>query len=113
MADVGTLACSHSCLFDTLIAHPRVLPYLDAFVEDPQLVNTWSLSKRMGAGVEKGGWHGGLEPRHYSVDVGGQVRTQMLNVIWSLTDNGLGDGEMTVMPGSEQAPSLQQLCKVV
>lgn len=92
-------ACSHSGLFDTLIAHPRILPYLDAFVDDPQLVNTWSLSKRKGAGVEKGGWHGGLEPRHYAVDVGGQVRTQMLNVIWSLTDNGPGDGEMTVMPG--------------
>ena len=92
----------HTRLFDTLIAHPRVLPYLDAFVDDPQLVNTWSLSKSQGAGVEKGGWHGGLEPRHYSVDVGGRVRTQMLNVVWSLTDNGPGDGEMTVMPGSHK-----------
>ena len=89
------LACSHSGLFDMLIAHPHVLPYLEAFVQEPQLVNTWSLSKSEGAGNEKGGWHGGLEPRHYAVDVSGQIRTQMLNVVWSLTDNGPGDGDQS------------------
>lgn len=99
----GLPKIDHSCVFDTLIAHPHVLPYLDAFVGDPQLVNTWSLSKRQGAGGETGGWHGGLEPRHYAVDVGGQVRTQMLNVVYSLTDNGPGDGEMAVMPGSHKS----------
>jgi hypothetical protein len=88
-------------LFDTLVAHPRVLPYLDAFVGDPQLVNTWSLSKSQGTSPNrKGGWHGGLEPRGYAVDTRGQIRTQMLNVVWSLTDNGPGDGEMAVLPGS-------------
>ena len=60
-----------------------------------RLVNTWSLSKSEGAGNEKGGWHGGLEPRHYAVDVSGQIRTQMLNVVWSLTDNGPGDGDQS------------------
>lgn len=27
----------------------------------------------------------------------------MLNAIWMLTDNGLGDGEMVVLPGSHRA----------
>jgi hypothetical protein len=85
-------------LFDTLVAHPHVLPYLDAFIGDPQLVNTWSLSKHTSM-AKKGGWHGGLEPRGYAVDSSGNVRTQMLNVVWSLSDNGIHDGCMTVMPG--------------
>ena len=31
--------------FDRLIDHPRILPYLQAFVGEPQLINTWSISK--------------------------------------------------------------------
>ena len=100
----GLPKIDHTGLFDTLIAHPRVLPYLDAFIADPQLVNTWSLSKHQGAHANRvGGWHGGLEPRGYAVDTSGNVRTEMLNVIWSLTDNTPGDGEVTVMPGSHKS----------
>src|SRR5438045_2771634 len=32
-------------IFDQLIAHPAILPYLKEFQGDPQLVNTWSITK--------------------------------------------------------------------
>ena len=78
--------------FDPLIAHPRVLPFLQAFMEVPQLVNIWSISKAQGA--RAGGFHAGFEPHDYQVDTRGRIHSKMLNVIWMLTDNGPGDGEM-------------------
>ncbi|MCH2665391.1 hypothetical protein MK139_13730, partial [bacterium] len=44
-------------IFDELIAHPAILPYLKEFMGDPQLVNTWSISKYEGR--EATGWHNG------------------------------------------------------
>ena len=38
-------------VFDRLIAHPGYLPYLEAFMDQPQLVNTWSISKYPGLAV--------------------------------------------------------------
>ena len=35
-------------IFDQLIGHPSILPYLKEFMGDPQLVNTWSISKYEG-----------------------------------------------------------------
>ena len=78
--------------FDPLIAHPRVLPFLQAFMEVPQLVNIWSISKAQGA--RAGGFHAGFEPHDYQVDTRRRIHSKMLNVIWMLTDNGPGDGEM-------------------
>ena len=42
-------------VFDQLIAHPSYLPYLKAFMGEPQLVNTWSISKYEGR--EATDWH--------------------------------------------------------
>jgi len=36
-------------VFDLMIAHPKVVPYLKAFMGEPQLINTWSISKFKGA----------------------------------------------------------------
>lgn len=78
--------------FDPLIAHPRILPFLRSFMERPQLVNIWSISKSRGSGG--GGFHAGFEPHDYQVDTRGQIHSKMLNIIWMLTDNNPGDGEM-------------------
>ena len=32
-------------VIDGLIAHPAILPYLKEFMGEPQLVNTWAISK--------------------------------------------------------------------
>ena len=102
--------------FDPLISHPRVLPFLQSFMQEPQLVNIWSISKsreapryrcylgcillKMAAislltgGSGAGGFHAGYDPHDYQVDTRGKVHSKMLNVVWMLTDNGPGDGEM-------------------
>jgi hypothetical protein len=87
--------------FDPLIAHPRVLPFLRSFMEGPQLVNIWSISKSRGSAG--GGFHAGGEPHDYQVDTRRQIRSKMINVIWMLTDNCPGDGEMVLLPGSHKA----------
>ena len=97
-------------VFDPLIAHARTLPFLRAFVGGGytaglQLVNIWSISKSKGAAG--GGYHSGLGPSGYSITVDatgkGRPTSQMLNVVWMLTDNGPHDGCMTVIPGSHKS----------
>ena len=60
--------------FDGLIAHPRILPFLREFMEAPQLVNTWSISKRQGN--VGGGFHAGARPHEFAVDVSGKIHSK-------------------------------------
>jgi phytanoyl-CoA dioxygenase PhyH len=87
-------------LFDSLIDHPRVVPYLREFMGLPQLINTWSISKEKGA--EPGGWHRGVPPTDYSCR-NGEIRSRMLNVVFFLTDNGPDDGCIVALPGSHKS----------
>lgn len=86
-------------VFDELIAHPAVLPYLREFQGDPQLVNTWSISKS--AGCRPGAWHHGIPPEEYAAR-DGVIRSPMLNVVTMLTPNAPGDGCLIVQPGSHK-----------
>ena len=86
--------------FDYLIDHPRVLPYLHEFVGDPQLINTWSISKQQGA--QQGGWHRGVPTVDYSYS-NGQIRTRMFNTVYFLTDNGPEDGCVAALPGAHKS----------
>ena len=86
-------------VFDQLIAHPSVLPYLQEFMGEPQLVNTWSISKYEGRGAT--GWHHGLPTEEYTVH-NSVIRSPMLNVATMLTPNHSGDGCFTVIPGSHK-----------
>lgn len=85
--------------FDKFVGHPAVLPYLKAFQGDPQLVNTWSISKDKG--TRPGGWHSGYGPEEYTVR-NGVIRSPMLNVVLMLTPNTAGDGCLIVQPGSHK-----------
>ena len=87
-------------IFDRLIAHPRVVPYLNAFVVEPQLINTWSISKDQD--TPQGGWHRGVPVTDYAYK-DGQIQTRMLNTVYFLTDNGLRDGCIAVLPGSHKS----------
>lgn len=89
-----------SDVFDDLIDQPDMLARLRTFIDRPQLVNTWSISKDKGN--DWGWWHAGIEPRGYHVS-GGTIRTNMLNTIIFLTDNGPDDGCVVVVPGSHKA----------
>ena len=86
-------------VFDRLIAHPGYLPYLEEFMHEPQLINTWSISKYPGR--EATHWHHGLPPEDYSVR-DGKIRSPMLNVVTMLTPNHPGDGCFAVIPGSHK-----------
>ena len=68
--------------FDRLIAHPGYLPYLLEFMADPQLANTWSISKYPGRGAT--GWHSGIQPADYTVR-GGKIRSPMVTNWMSYT----------------------------
>jgi len=85
--------------FDRLIAHPSYLPYLQAFMDEPQLVNTWSISKYEGRDAT--GWHSGIQPQDFTIR-NGQIRTPMINVVTMLTENHPGDGCFAVIPGSHK-----------
>lgn len=87
-------------LFDLLIDHPKVVPLLKEFIGDPQLINTWSISKESGA--RPGGWHRGVPTTDYSFHHG-QIRSRMLNTVWFLTDNGPDDGCVIALPGSHKS----------
>lgn len=87
-------------IFDRLIDHPSILPYLKEFVGEPQLVNTWSISKFKGA--QQAGWHRGAPVVDYSYR-NGDIRSRMLNVVYFLTDNGPEDGCIVAIPGSHKS----------
>lgn len=86
-------------IFDQLIAHPAVLPYLNAFMGEPQLINTWSISKYEGRTAT--GWHHGIPTDEYVVR-DGEIRSPMVNVVTMLTPNHTGDGCFAVIPGSHK-----------
>ena len=87
-------------VFDELVDHPRVLPYLEEFVGLPQLINTWSISKFEGA--VHSGWHRGVPVSDYSY-FNGEIRSRMFNIVWFLTDNGPDDGCIVALPGSHKS----------
>jgi hypothetical protein len=85
--------------FDHLLDHPRVLPYLEEFLDRPQLCNAWSICK--GAGCWEGAWHRALGPAHYWVR-DGRIQTTMITVIYALDDQGPADGGLMALPGSHK-----------
>lgn len=87
-------------IFDSLIGHEAALPYLQEFMEGPQLVNTWSIAKSKGA--EFSGWHRGIPTTDYTYR-NGVIRTRMLNTVYFLTDNGPDDGCVVAIPGSHKS----------
>src|SRR5262249_28431566 len=89
-----------SPVFDLIIDYPTVYPYLCDFMRDPQLANSWAITKTKGN--DTGQWHRGLEPNQYSVRAG-HVFNRMLNTVYFLTDNGPDDGCMTVIPGGHKS----------
>jgi hypothetical protein len=86
--------------FDRLIDYPTVYPYLQEFMTEPMVCNTWSITKTMG--TDAGQWHRGVGPDLYNVR-NGQIRTRMLNTVYFLTENGPDDGCMVTVPGGHKS----------
>ena len=87
-------------VFDDVISCTPVVERLRAWMQQPQLVNTWAIDKTQGC--PWGGWHRGLNPDDYTVRAS-RVRTRMLNCVFLLTDNGPEDGCLAVVPGAHKS----------
>ncbi len=87
-------------VFDEVISFAPVVDRLRAWMQAPQLVNTWAIDKTIA--TPWGGWHRGLNPDDYSVRQG-KVRTRMLNCVYMLTDNDEEDGCLAVVPGAHKS----------
>lgn len=94
----GLLRLSNA--FDRLIDYPSIFPYLQAFMNRPQIGNTWSISKSQG--TETGSWHRGTSPDFYTVR-NGTPRTRMFNTVYFLTDNHADGGGMATIPGGHKS----------
>ena len=81
-------------VFDEVISFAPIVDRLRAWMQAPQLVNTWAIDKTIG--TPWGGWHRGLNPDDYSVR-SGNVRSRMLNCVFMLTDNDEEEGK--ALPG--------------
>jgi ectoine hydroxylase-related dioxygenase (phytanoyl-CoA dioxygenase family) len=87
-------------VFDEVISFAPIVDRLRAWMQAPQLVNTWAIDKTIG--TPWGGWHRGLNPDDYSVR-SGNVRSRMLNCVFMLTDNDEEDGCLAVVPGAHKS----------
>ncbi len=85
-------------IFDRMIDHPRVLPYLQEFIAQPQLSFSWYIAKGLGPRFSR--WHS-IDPIYYRYR-DGLIRSRMVNTAWFLTDNGPEDGCLLVVPGSHK-----------
>ena len=101
-------------LFRTLINHPKIVPYLTYLLAEKNQEVPWEnryyLMDKMGLVLQKGqegrqlhnwgtpydAWSG------YRVE-DGQIFCHLVNVIWTLSDAGEGDGGFTCLPGSHKS----------
>lgn len=95
----GLLRLSNA--FDRLIDYPTIYPYIEAFMNRPQLANTWAISKFAGSNGKPGAWHRGTDTDAYFVR-NGVIRNRMINTVYFLNDNELDNGCMTAIPGGHK-----------
>ena len=85
-----------------LAANPQVLPYILEMVEKPRLKSTWIAFK----------WRGGETRLHSNhtpsitlnfYHFNGQIRHNLLNVMYAMGDIAVGGGGLKVVPGTHKA----------
>lgn len=85
-----------------LAANPVVLPYLAEMIEKPRLKSTWIAFKWRGGFT---GLHSNHTPSvtHNFYHFNGQIRHNLLNLMYAFGDIGPGEGGLQVIPGSHKA----------
>ena len=88
--------------FIELVANPRVLPYLAEMVERPRLKSTWIAFKWRGGRTNL---HSNHTPSvtHNFYHFNGQIRHNLLNMLYAFNDIKPGGGGLQVIPGSHKA----------
>ena len=85
-----------------LAANPALLPYLIEMVERPRLKSTWIAFKWRGGETKL---HSNHTPSitHNFYHFNGQIRHNLLNVMYALHDIAPGGGGLQVVPGTHKA----------
>ncbi|NKB72241.1 MAG: hypothetical protein GKR89_34620 [Candidatus Latescibacteria bacterium] len=85
-----------------LAAHPVVVPYLVEMIEKPRLKSTWLAFKWRGGETRL---HSNHTPSvtHNFYHFNGQIRHNLLNIMYALDDIEPGGGGLQVVPGSHKA----------
>ena len=85
-----------------LAANPVLLPYLAEMVERPRLKSTWIAFKWRGGETKL---HSNHTPSitHNFYHFNGQIRHNLLNVMYAMRDIEPGGGALQVVPGSHKA----------
>lgn len=85
-----------------LAANPRVLPYLLEMIEKPRLKSTWIAFKWRGGETRL---HSNHTPSitHNFYHFNGQIRHNLLNVMYVMRDIEPGGGGLQVVPGTHKA----------
>jgi len=86
----------------SLVAHPRVLPYVDEMIECPRLKSTWASFMWSDGGV---GFHSNHTPsstcNHYHFN--GRMRHNLFQVFIAVRDIPPDAGALQLLPGSHKA----------
>jgi ectoine hydroxylase-related dioxygenase (phytanoyl-CoA dioxygenase family) len=85
-----------------VVDNKKVLPYLREMIERPRLKSTW-LTFRWQGGQTR--YHSNHTPTvtHNFYHFNGQIRHNLLNVMYAMRDIGPGEGGLKVVPGSHKA----------
>jgi len=85
-----------------LAANPRLLPYLAEMIENPRLKSTWIAFKWRGGTTKL---HSNHTPSitHNFYHFNGQIRHNLLNVMYAMRDIEPGGGGLQVVPGTHKA----------
>jgi ectoine hydroxylase-related dioxygenase (phytanoyl-CoA dioxygenase family) len=85
-----------------LVAHPRLLPYIDEMIDQPRLKSTWSSFMWPGGGV---GFHSNHTPtctcNYYHFNR--RIRHNLFQVFVALRDIPADGGALQILPGSHKA----------
>jgi len=86
----------------SLAANPKILPYLVEMVEKPRLKSTWIAFKWRGGETRL---HSNHTPTvtHNFYHFNGQIRHNLLNLMYAMHDIEPGGGGLKVIPGSHKA----------
>ena len=85
-----------------LAANPKILPYLSEMIDKPRLKSTWIAFKWRGGETRL---HSNHTPTvtHNFYHFNGQIRHNLLNLMYAMHDIELGGGGLKVIPGSHKA----------
>ena len=86
--------------FKNLINHPKIIQYVQNFIEKPYFNFSWGISNSPGDYFSS--WHSGHKPFEYSFK-NEKIYSPSVNVAFFISNNKKNDGSLLVVPGSHKS----------